>query len=139
MISLKCVLIYQNRGDVHSNRIGSLSVELKCAFPNVKTHHYDLLLIIHNVFSLLLLKSDPYAVTLCFNAVTRIRTGVAAATTQSTNHYTITASYQGRSSSITQCGSDCHAVYERNPVGPHLEVTNESQVSVILNNSHPQK
>ena len=26
-------------------------------------------------------------------AVTRIRTGVAAATTQSTNHYTITASY----------------------------------------------
>lgn len=25
------------------------------------------------------------------NAVTRIRTGVAAATTQSTNHYTITA------------------------------------------------
>ena len=39
---------------------------------------------------------DPYAVTLCFNAVTRIRTGVAAATTQSTNHYTITASYQGR-------------------------------------------
>ena len=42
-----------------------------------------------------LLKADPYAVLLCFNAVTRIRTGVAAATTQSTNHYTITASYQG--------------------------------------------
>ena len=42
-----------------------------------------------------LLKADPYAVILCFNAVTRIRTGVAAATTQSTNHYTITASYQG--------------------------------------------
>ena len=40
-------------------------------------------------------KSDPCAVTLCSNAVTRIRTGVAAATTQSTNHYTITASYQG--------------------------------------------
>ena len=36
-----------------------------------------------------LLKADPYAVILCFNAVTRIRTGVAAATTQSTNHYTI--------------------------------------------------
>ncbi|MEQ2217466.1 hypothetical protein XENOCAPTIV_011309 [Xenoophorus captivus] len=33
------------------------------------------------------------AVTLFRNAVTRIRTGVAAATTQSTNHYTITASY----------------------------------------------
>ncbi len=30
---------------------------------------------------------------LYFYAVTRIRTGVAAATTQSTNHYTITASY----------------------------------------------
>ena len=40
-------------------------------------------------------KSDRCAVTLCLNAVTRIRTGVAAATTQSTNHYTITASYQG--------------------------------------------
>ncbi|KAL7856401.1 hypothetical protein AOLI_G00200050 [Acnodon oligacanthus] len=29
-------------------------------------------------------------------AVTRIRTGVAAATTQSTNHYTITASHHSR-------------------------------------------
>ena len=40
-------------------------------------------------------KIDPCAATLCSNAVTRIRTGVAAATTQSTNHYTITASYRG--------------------------------------------
>ena len=40
-------------------------------------------------------KIDPCAATLCWNAVTRIRTGVAAATTQSTNHYTITASYRG--------------------------------------------
>ena len=40
-------------------------------------------------------KIDPCAATLCSNAVTRIRTGVAGATTQSTNHYTITASYLG--------------------------------------------
>ncbi len=38
-------------------------------------------------------KQTKYSALFYAFAVTRIRTGVAAATTQSTNHYTITASY----------------------------------------------
>lgn len=42
----------------------------------------------------------------CFcNAVTRTRTEAAAATTQSTNHYTITASYRGSKSSFPRLTS----------------------------------
>ena len=65
----------------------------------------------------------------CFrNAVTRIRTEVAAATTQSTNHYTITASYWGLASFACRLNS---SLFKAPPPGCDTAGSRPSQTSPL--------